>query len=100
MDSTKTIQRIRVLLALFVTALVLSGLTAFPLAWETRLLAQWFGEGTPVAGMFPALAWWLSHVHEGLAAERHETLRRVATPERVQSSLRDERWMSTSHTVG
>ncbi len=65
---TKAIRRIRLLLVLFVAALVLSGLTAFPLNWETRLLAAWFGEGTPAAGMFPSLAHWLSRVHEGLDA--------------------------------
>jgi len=62
----KLIRRVRLLLALFVVALVASGLTAFPLVWETRLLAAWFGEGTPTASAFPRLAWWLSHVHEGL----------------------------------
>jgi hypothetical protein len=63
---TRTIRRIRLLLGFFVAALIASGLTAFPLLWETRLLATWFGEGTRTASMFPALAWWLSHVHIGL----------------------------------
>jgi len=59
---------IRLLLAIFVVGLVASGLTAFPLCWETRLLAAWFGPGTAVGGVFPALAAWLALVHEGLEA--------------------------------
>ncbi len=66
MDNTKTLRRIRLLLGLFVLCLVASGLTAFPLVWETRLLAAWFGEGSRVATLLPGLAWWLSHVHEGI----------------------------------
>jgi len=34
---------IRLLLGLFIVALVASGLTAFPLRWELRLLTAWFG---------------------------------------------------------
>ena len=68
MENSRQIRRIRILLIFFVTALVASGLTAFPLEWETRLLAAWLGEGTSTATLFPKLAWWLSHVHEGLAA--------------------------------
>ncbi len=68
MENSRQIRRIRILLIFFVTALVASGLTAFPLEWETQLLAAWFGEGTSTATLFPTLAWWLSHVHEGLAA--------------------------------
>jgi hypothetical protein len=66
----QTIRRIRLLLGFFAAALIASGLTAFPLVWETRLLAAWFGEGTRTASVFPALAWWLSHVHQGLEVSR------------------------------
>jgi hypothetical protein len=68
MEPGRTIRQVRLLLIFFVAALVASGLTAFPLEWETRLLASWFGEGTSMATAFPGLAWWLSHVHEGVAA--------------------------------
>jgi hypothetical protein len=64
----QTIRRIRLLLGLFIAALIASGLTAFPLLWETRILATWFGEGTRTASLFPALAEWLSRVHAGLEA--------------------------------
>lgn len=68
LPSAEVLRHIRLLLVLFVLALVGSGLTAFPLLWETRLLAAWFGEGTATAQRLPAFAWWLSHVHEGLDA--------------------------------
>jgi hypothetical protein len=68
LERTIAIRRIRLLLGFFVVALILSGLTAFPLVWETRLLAAWFGEGTRTASTFPALASWLSQVHTKLDA--------------------------------
>ncbi|MEU4624959.1 hypothetical protein AB0G04_33920 [Actinoplanes sp. NPDC023801] len=59
-----TITRIRVWLAVFVVGLVVSGLTAFPLVIETRLLAE-------VLHAVPApdvLVEWIDRVHAGLAA--------------------------------
>jgi hypothetical protein len=56
----------RLLLGLFIAALVLSGLTAFPLVWELRVLVAWFGEGTTVGAAMPGLADWLERVREGL----------------------------------
>jgi hypothetical protein len=67
-DRTRRIRQIRLLLGFFVVALVASGLTAFPLVWETRLLAGWMGEGTGEADVMPGLAWWLSYVHQTLEA--------------------------------
>jgi hypothetical protein len=64
--ASRALVHVRLLLGFFAAALVASGLTAFPLTWETRLLDSWFGEGTRMASVFPALAWWLSHVHQGL----------------------------------
>jgi hypothetical protein len=57
---------VRLLLGLFIVALVLSGLTAFPLVWEVRLLASWFGEGTTIGTALPGLATWLTRVRQGL----------------------------------
>lgn len=65
---SQLIRAIRLWLGFFVAALVVSGLTAFPLISETRLLSGWFGEGTRTAALVPGLAWWLTHVHEGLEA--------------------------------
>src|SRR5881397_2618851 len=53
-------RRIRRTLALFITLLVLSGLTAFPLLHEVRLLARLFdGQTSP-------LALWIRFVLDGL----------------------------------
>jgi hypothetical protein len=65
-DKTRLLRQIRILLGIFVVALVLSGLTAFPLRWELALLDSWFGEGTRVGVAFPDLARWISYVREGL----------------------------------
>lgn len=62
----KRLRYARLLLGLFVAALVLSGLTAFPLVWELRVLTSWFGEGTAIGTAFPGLAHWLSYVRDGL----------------------------------
>ncbi|MCX5662315.1 MAG: hypothetical protein NTW19_21760 [Planctomycetota bacterium] len=60
--SRRTLLRIRVILALFVAGLVVSGLTAFPLEAEVRWLAGMFGSDDP-----SALARWLRTVRDGLA---------------------------------
>jgi hypothetical protein len=59
-------------LVLFVEALELSGLTAFPLVWELRVLTTWCGEGTRIGAAFPGLAYWLAHVQEGLETTGRE----------------------------
>ena len=71
-QNARLLWRIRAVLIVFVVALVASGLTAFPLCWETRLLVAWFGPGTAVGGMFPKLAAWLDFVHEGLEASARQ----------------------------
>jgi len=58
---------VRILTLFYILALVLSGITAFPLFWETKILCQWFGEGTYAGGRFPGLACWLGYIHEGIA---------------------------------
>ena len=68
LEQTRVIGRIRLLLGVFVVGLVASGLTAFFLPWESGLLADWFGKGTRIAGMFPGIAWWLAYVRQGLEA--------------------------------
>jgi hypothetical protein len=59
---------IRLVLGFFIVALILSGLTAFPLRWELGVLNSWFGEGTAVGSAAPGLAFWLSRVRDGLEA--------------------------------
>ena len=63
---------IRLLLGLFIVALVLSGVTAFPLVWELRVLTSWFGEGTKIGAALPGLAHWLTYVREGLETTGRE----------------------------
>jgi hypothetical protein len=63
------VRRVRLWLILFVLGLVAAGLTAFPLEFETRLIADWLhGPGAGFAHRFPALAGWLEYVHRGLAS--------------------------------
>ncbi len=62
----KLLFRIRALLAFFIFALVISGVTAFPLTWELSLLTAWFGDSTYFGNIFPALAKWLEKVKLGL----------------------------------
>jgi hypothetical protein len=60
------VTRIRVWLIVFIVGLVLSGVTAFPLVVETRLLADLLHSGwAPAPG---ALVDWIDRVRDGLAA--------------------------------
>ncbi len=58
-------QRIRWLLIVFVVALVLSGLTAFPLVWEASLLNR-LAAAAQVANWWPAMADWIARIALGL----------------------------------
>jgi len=59
-------RRIRVLLLLFLTGLLLGGLTAFPIRSEAVLLQQLLGEGSSIGYRFPGMARWISHIHSGI----------------------------------
>jgi hypothetical protein len=63
-----TLQRkIRIWLILFVAALVVSGLTAFPLESETRLLSVLLRQSwSPVPHLLPGLADWIDRVSHAL----------------------------------
>lgn len=64
--------RIRIWLLLFIAGLVLSGLTAFPLERELRLLNHWAGvSAEPPAGREPALHTWLRRVYSGVEDTNH-----------------------------
>ncbi len=59
--------RVRVLLWFFIIALLLSGITAFPLEWELSLLNQWVnGFGAPLMAGWPAMSAWIALVNEGI----------------------------------
>jgi hypothetical protein len=66
MEADRLRRRIRVLLVFFVVALVVSGVTAFPLKWEADILLKLAAPGTFVASLWPALSEWLATVHQGI----------------------------------
>jgi hypothetical protein len=59
-------RRITGLLVLFIIGLVLSGVTAIPLARETAFLQKVVGEGSATQGWWPSLAAWISRIHQGI----------------------------------
>lgn len=58
--------RIRLWLIFFIVALLVSGVTAFPLLWEVNILRQWLGSGSAFGAYLPPLAIWIDHVQAGL----------------------------------
>ncbi len=72
METVKLYRRIRVLLLFFVAALVVSGVTAIPLTWESAWLNQLLGKGTFVYTILPAFSEWVSYVDEGLQSVSRE----------------------------
>ena len=64
MDDLK--RKIRIWLIVFMTFLVLSGATAFVLEWETKVLNAWAQPDSFLAVLFPNLASWIIHIHEGV----------------------------------
>ncbi len=63
------LRRIRFVLACFVVGLILSGLTAFPLTWEVKLMARWLGASeiaTPA--QFGGFTEWIVRVRNALVA--------------------------------
>lgn len=60
-------RRVKGLLLLFIVALLLSGLTAFPLEWELNLLNGLVNHpASPLPGLWPDLAHWITFVQVGL----------------------------------
>jgi hypothetical protein len=66
-NSSRELRNIRILLLLFIVALVLSGLTAFPLLRELEWLATWLGVGDAASPEgYTGLQHWILKVREGL----------------------------------
>ena len=68
MDTAALLLRIRITLGLFVIALVVSGVTAFPLLWELGILGRLLGidpEAEPT-GYGSGLHFWIALVWRGL----------------------------------
>ena len=62
-----TRRKIRIWLIIFIVALALSGLTAFPLELEMRLLSSVLHQAwSPVPQLFPGFVEWIDRVREGL----------------------------------
>jgi hypothetical protein len=71
-DTVPLIRKIRIWLVLFIAGLVLSGVTAFPMEYETSTLNRIFAVSpTPSAGE-PALNTWLRRVYQGVANTNRE----------------------------
>ncbi|MCE5187314.1 MAG: hypothetical protein LLF76_14440 [Planctomycetaceae bacterium] len=67
MNELKRLQfKFRIVLTLFMIGLILSGLTAFPLVWELTILNRLIGSGTWMQDAFPAMAAWITTIHDGL----------------------------------
>ena len=66
-DSGKDVRRFRLSLTIFIVGLVVSGVTAFPLLAEMRLLVKMLGlEGATSAAGHTGLAYWILTVRWGL----------------------------------
>lgn len=60
-------RRFRVVLALFILGLIVSGVTAFPLRWELNLLASWMGvDAAADPASLTGLKYWITYVRSGL----------------------------------
>ena len=67
MTATALMRRFRIVLALFISALIVSGVTAFPLRWELKLLASWMGvDAAPDLASLTGMKYWVAYVHTGL----------------------------------
>ena len=66
MTSTTLRKRINLLVGFFISALAIAGISAIPLRSEINLLNQFLGKGTWLEQFWPALAAWISFVHQGL----------------------------------
>jgi len=70
MDIPALKKRVRYLLLFFVAAVLVSGVTAFPLEWELSVLSRVVSH-PPLPGLWPDLAIWINRVYTGL----HDTYR-------------------------
>jgi hypothetical protein len=72
MSERQRLSRIRIWLWLFVAGLLLAGITAFPLEWESRMLSQWLhGSGSWAGDAFPPMRAWIDQVRYGLVVSYH-----------------------------
>ena len=81
--------RIRYLVIFFMIALSISGLTAIPLDWGSRLLVNYFGAGTWMASFWPAMSQWLETVRQGI----------VVTQKKASFIFYGTDWLAFAHVV-
>jgi hypothetical protein len=62
----KSLTQCRFWIAVFIGGLVLSGITAIPIEWELRILAQWFGVLDPDATAQSGMGEWIGRVYHTL----------------------------------
>ncbi|WP_051837457.1 hypothetical protein [Streptomyces sp. NRRL WC-3742] len=87
---TVVLRRVRRWLSFFLVCLVLSGLTAFPLETETRLMVDILhGPAAPFADLLPGSTAWFEHVHRGI----------VETDERYPFLRYGTDWLAFAHLV-
>jgi hypothetical protein len=67
MKQDALVRRFRFVLGLFIVGLILSGVTAFPLVFEMRLLASWLGITHHADyAQYDGLKFWIGQVWDGL----------------------------------
>src|SRR5574341_980848 len=88
-DSHRLIRRIRLLLWFFILALLLSGVTAFPLRWEIGVLYRLIARGMVVDQFWPAMADWLAYVYQGI----------MVTYDRYPFMAYGTDWLAFAHLV-
>jgi hypothetical protein len=90
MNENQLIVRIRLLVAFFIIALVLSGATAFPLVQELKILSSFLGIDTSVPSeTYNGLKFWIASVNEGL----------TKTSEEFPFILYGTDWLAFAHIV-
>jgi hypothetical protein len=66
MDSDHLKRRVSLLLAFYIVALLLAGLSAIPIGTGMEYLNNAVGVGSPMETTWPALAEWITYVHQGV----------------------------------
>ena len=67
MSRDPNMRRCRIALLIFMAGLIVSGLTAFPLLLELRLLSSWLGiDATAAPAAYTGLRFWIATVRLGL----------------------------------
>lgn len=66
-NSNKLKRKVQRLIGFFIIALILSGLTAFPLETEAGILQSLFGKGSSVESVWPEMSSWISYIHRGIS---------------------------------